>query len=151
MNNNDHSSEQAFQKTVRIHAPVLKVWNSLTDPLLMKRWMYEGEIAIITDWKVGHPFTIRGASHGATFENRGKVLQFERGKALQYTHLSSISALPDEPASYTVLEFSLMPAEEQTVLTFGAHNFPTESIYRHFAFYWNVALEVLKKDVEGLP
>lgn len=68
---------------------------------------------------------------------------------LSYTHLSSISGLKDEPQNYTIFEFRLTPTEGQTSLTFTTRNFPTETIYKHLAFYWNVTLEVLKKFVEN--
>jgi uncharacterized protein YndB with AHSA1/START domain len=124
---------------------------TLTQPELMKRWMAdsETEINIITDWKVGNPFIIRGTLHRVKFENKGTVLQFEPEKIIQYNHLSSISRLPDIPESYTILEFRLTPVNSHTQLTFTASNFPTETIYKHFRFYWNVTLELLKRMVEG--
>ena len=110
--------------------------------------MSETEIDILTDWRVGNPMMIRGILHRVKFENKGTVLQFEPEKILQYTHLSSLSRLPDKPENYTVLEFRLTPFNNQTKLVFTARNFPTESIYKHFAFYWNVTLEILKRMIE---
>ena len=136
-------------KTIRINAPTSKVWDALTNPEMMKKWMSETEINIFTDWKVGNPFVIRGRLHGINFENRGTVLQFEPEKILQYNHLSSLSRLPDQLENYSMLEFRLAPINEETSLTFTASNFPTESIYKHFAFYWNVTLEILKRMIEA--
>jgi uncharacterized protein YndB with AHSA1/START domain len=138
-----------ISKTVHINAPTAVVWKTLTHPELMKQWTSETEINIVTDWKVGNPFIIRGILHRVKFENKGIVLQFEPEKNLQYTHLSSISRLPDKPENYTILEFGLAPINNQTTLTFTASNFPTEAIYKHFAFYWNVTLEILKRMSEG--
>ena|ERR1051325_1362687 len=136
-------------KTVRINAPTSKVWEALTDPDLMKKWMSETEIHIFTDWKVGNPFVIRGRLHGINFENWGTVLQFEPENTLQYSHLSSLSRLPDQLENYSILEFRLAPVHPETSLTLTASNFPTESIYKHFAFYWNVTLEILKRLIEA--
>ena len=136
-------------KTIRINAPTSKVWDALTNPEMMKKWMSETEINIFTDWKVGNPFVIRGRLHGINFENRGMVLQVEPEKILQYNHLSSLSRLPDQLENYSILEFRLAPINEETSLTFTASNFPTESIYKHFAFYWNVTLEILKRMIEA--
>jgi uncharacterized protein YndB with AHSA1/START domain len=135
-------------KTVNINAPTSKVWEILTNPELMKKWMFETEINIITDWKVGNPIVIRGNLDGKKFENNGTVLQFELEKILQYSHLSSLSRLPDKPENYSVLGFRLTPTENQTTLTRTLSNFPTESIYKHLAFYWNITLEVLKRMIE---
>jgi uncharacterized protein YndB with AHSA1/START domain len=135
-------------KTVNIDAPASKVWEALTNPELMKKWMFEAEIHIITDWKVGTPIVIRGHMNGKDFENNGIVLQFEPEKILQYSHLSSLSRLPDKPENYSLLEFRLAPMENRTILTLTLSNFPTESIYKHLVFYWNVTLEILKRMIE---
>ena len=137
-----------FSKSIHIHAPISKVWDTLTTPELMKRWMSETEINIITDWNVGSSILIRGRLHGIKFENKGTVLQFERETILQYSHLSSLSRLSDQTENYSVLEFRLAPINDQTTLTLTLSNFPTETIYKHLAFYWNVTLEILKRMIE---
>jgi uncharacterized protein YndB with AHSA1/START domain len=138
-----------FNKVVNIHAPVSQVWHVLTTPDLMKKWMMPDiELNITTDWKIGSPMIVRGTMNGKSFENNGKVLQFDPEKTIQYTHLSSVSRLPDRPESYSLVEFRLHPTENQTTLTLTVSNFPTESIYQHLAFYWNVTVEVLKKMIE---
>jgi uncharacterized protein YndB with AHSA1/START domain len=143
------ADRKIFSKAVRINAPTSKVWQVLTTPESMKKWMMPDiEIDIITDWKVGNPIIMHGTMNGKIFENQGTVLQFEPEKALQYSHLSSISRLPDWPESYTIMEFELQPNENQTTLTLTLRNFPTESIYKHLTFYWNVTLEILKKMIE---
>jgi len=114
----------------------------------MKKWMSETEIDIITDWKVRSPIVIRGNLHGIKFKNNGTVLQFEPEKILRYNHLSSLSRLPDKLENYSVVEFILAPAENQTVLTLTLSIFPTETIYKHLVFYWNVTLEILKRLIE---
>ncbi len=137
-----------MEKTVIIDTAPAKVWEALTDPALLMQWMSETPIDIITDWQVGHPMIIKGDWYKTGFENRGTVLQFEPEKALQYTHLSSLSRLPDKAENYTIIGFELICLEGQVEVKLEASNFPTEAIYRHFAFYWNVALVLLKKFVE---
>lgn len=139
-----------FTKTIQLNASAAKVWAALTTPELMRQWMAEPgtEIEIITDWKVGSSMVIRGTLHRINFVNTGTVLQFDPDLALQYTHLSSLSRLPDQPQSYSVVTFQLAATEYQTRLTLTLHNFPTEAIYKHLAFYWNVALEIFRKKVE---
>jgi len=145
------ADSKTFNKTVNINAPTSQVWHILTTPELMKKWMVSDdvEINISTGWKVGSPVVIRGNMNGKDFENNGTVLQFEPEKTLQYSHLSSLSRLPDQLKSYSMVEFRLQPMQDQTILTLTLSNFPTESIYKHLAFYWNVTLEVLKKMIEN--
>lgn len=138
-----------FNKVVDIKAPTSQVWQTLTTPELMKKWMMQDiEFQVLTDWIVGSPMIIRGVMNGKQFENRGVVLQFEPEKTLAYSHSSSISRLPDQLESYTVIKFDLQPIENQTRLALTISNFPTESIYKHLVFYWNVTLEILKKMIE---
>src|SRR5215475_3370930 len=126
------ADRKIMNKVVNINTPTSQVWQMLTTPELMKRWMMpDVEISILTDWKVGSPMVIRGNMNGKNFENKGTVLQFEPEKILQYSHLSSISRLPDQPKNYSIVEFGLQPMENQTILTLTLSNFPTESIYKH--------------------
>ena len=143
------TSPKIMNKTVQINATTSKVWQMLTTPELMKKWMMSDiDIEIITDWKVRSPIEIRRTMNGKDFENKGTVLQFEPERALQYSHLSSLSRLPDRPENYAVVAFRLNPPGDQTTLTLTLSNFATESIYKHVAFYWNVTLEVLKQMIE---
>jgi uncharacterized protein YndB with AHSA1/START domain len=143
------TSDKLFNKTVHINAPVSKVWDTLTTPELMKKWISETEIDILTDWRVGSPILMRGRLHKIKFENSGTVLQFEPGKILRYSHLSSLSRLPDKPENYSIFEFRLAPIGSQSSLTVTLSNFPTETIYKHLAFYWNVTLEIIKRMIEA--
>ena len=115
----------------------------------MKQWMGEPEmkIEILTDWKVGGSIIIKGFHH-TQFENKGTVLQFEPNLVLRYSHLSSLSRLPDNPENYSVIEFQLAPSEDQTLLTLVVNNLPIESIFKHFEFYWKVTIGIVKKFIE---
>lgn len=135
-------------RSISIHAAPAAVWKALTDPALMKQWMSETEIEIITTWEVGSPVIIRGDWYKTGFRNTGKVLRSEQEQVLCYSHLSSLSRLPDLAENYTILEFRLTPEGDETLLEVILSNFPTEAIYRHLAFYWNVAPALLKKLVE---
>jgi hypothetical protein len=117
----------------------------------MKAWLGEPEMAIEveTDWAIGSPIVVRGFHHTA-FSNSGVVLHFAPPTKLVYTHASSLSRLPDEPASYTTFDFTLdEQVGERTALTFAASAFPTETIFKHLRFYWRGTLAVLKQHAEA--
>src|SRR6185369_17809229 len=101
------AGDKIYIKSISIHASTSKVWEALTEPELMKRWMSEWEMNVHTDWMVGNSFDISGDLHGIKFENKGKVLRFEKERVLAYSHLSSISELPDKIENYTILQFKL--------------------------------------------
>ena len=133
-------------ESVIIDAPASTVWETLTHPQLMRAWMGDPtmKLEVSADWRIGGAVSVRGV-HTGRFENRGKVLAFEPERRLSYTHLSSVSRLPDEPSSYTVLEFRLTALGGQTRLDFEAHTFPTEVIFRHLAFYWGGTLDAIAR------
>jgi uncharacterized protein YndB with AHSA1/START domain len=139
-----------IENTIIIAAAPAIVWRFLTVPELMKQWMgdKEMEIRITTDWKVGNPILISGF-HNARFENRGTVLAYEEPITLSYTHLSSLSRLPDLNENYSVIKFVLKKIDLHTQLTVRLENFPTESIYKHLDFYWKGTLGLLKAFIEG--
>jgi len=137
--------DQIINKTLNIDAPASKVWSTLTDPELMKLWMLDFEINITSDWKVGSSIKIHGDLHGIKFENKGTILQFEPEKVLEYSYWSSLSQHADVPENYSVITFRLTPIDGKTILTFTQSNFETEVSYKHFNYYWNVALGLLKR------
>lgn len=140
---------QLISKTVLIKAPPAALWECLTNPVLMTQWMAEPEIdvQVDTDWQVGSTVTVSGFHH-VSFINKGTVLQFDPLKALRYTHLSSVSHLPEKPESYCVFEFLLEPSGNGTFLTVNISNFPTESIFRHLDLYWKTTVAIFKDFVE---
>lgn len=132
-------------------APVTLVWESLTTPDLMKQWMLDTDMDmdIHTDWKIGSPIMMKGEMHGIPFENAGTILSYEPNKVLVYSHLSSLSQLPDSPENYCTLTFRLIPTGKETLLELSITNFPTYSIFAHMDFYWRTSLEILKSQLEN--
>jgi uncharacterized protein YndB with AHSA1/START domain len=148
----DHQSatHQIVHKSIRINAPLNAVWEALTQPELMKSWMSDSEIEIVTTWEVGSPIIINAedVSYKTAFTNTGVVLQFLKNRVLEYSHLSSLSRLPDQAENYTIIKFTLQPEEDHSLLELSLSNFPTESHYKHIDFYWTITLDVLKRFVE---
>jgi uncharacterized protein YndB with AHSA1/START domain len=139
----------SFEQTVTIHAPIQVVWESLTQTEQMARWMGEHdlEIRVETDWTIGGPIVVHGFHH-VRFQNIGKVVAFKPMERLIYTHLSSLSRLPDVPANHTTLDFHLDSLGSATSLALVASGFPTDSIFKHLQFYWGGTLACLKRHVE---
>ena len=138
-----------FSTAVTINAEPAEVWTVLTNPGLMSKWMAEPEmkVEILTSWKVNTPIIISGFHH-VKFENKGTVLQYENEQKLRYTHLSSISRLPDIPENYSIFEFILLPIDNNTVLTLNITNFPTETIRKHLELYWRTTVVEIKRILE---
>jgi uncharacterized protein YndB with AHSA1/START domain len=91
--------------TITINAPTPKVWDALTEPDLIKQYLFGTEV--ITDWQVGSPITYKGIWEGKSYEDKGRVLQIEPGKLLVSTFWSSLSGLPDIPESYKTVRYEI--------------------------------------------
>jgi uncharacterized protein YndB with AHSA1/START domain len=150
MNNHQSATPQIICKSISLNAPLHAVWEALTQPELMKSWMYDSEIEIVTTWEVGSPIIINAkeVSYKIAVTNTGVVLQFLKERVLEYSHLSSLSRLPDQAENYTLIRFTLQPEGDHTLLELDLSNFPTESHYKHIDFYWTITLQVLKRFVE---
>lgn len=144
-----HADMDSIEEQVFINAPVSAVWEALTSVERMKEWMGEPEmrLEIETDWQVGNEFIVRGHHH-VRFQNTGVVRDFDPMKRLAYTHLSSLSRLPDNPENHATIGFHLAPMHNGTSLTLSITGPCSANILEHLRFYWQGTLQVLKLHVE---
>ena len=145
------TSDQTVTKTITIRASVAKVWQALTDPELIKEWLTEnGTTTVASDWKIGSPILFTGMWHKVKYQDKGTILQFEAEKVLAYSYWSKFSRLPDILENYSVIEFRLMPKEDQTILTLTHSNLVAEGMPGHSNFYWKITLNKMKQLIERL-
>lgn len=142
-------SQPAIHQTLLIGADCARVWQLLTDPLQMKRWLSDDEMTIVSTFKPGQPITFSGLLHDRPYEAKGTVLEFGLQKKFTYTFWTSLSEIPDIPENYSVFEFTLQCRNNATELSFTGQHFATESIYAHHRFYWQVTLHILKQLAES--
>jgi uncharacterized protein YndB with AHSA1/START domain len=133
-------------KTITINGPASKVWDALTNPDLIKEWLFGTKV--ISDWKVGSQILFTGNWQGVDYADKGTVLHFEPEKKFQYNYWSGFSGLQDSPENYSVIGFELTPNDNATVLTLTQTNFPSEASYEHTAKNWDATLELMKKIIE---
>src|SRR5512136_2795733 len=93
------------KQSVTINAPASKVWDALTNPAVIKRYMF-GTNAI-SDWKEGSPIVFKGEWQGKTYEDKGMILRLEPQRLLQYSHFSPLSGLPDVLEHYHTVTVDL--------------------------------------------
>ena len=135
------------KSTIAINAPASKVWDALTKPELIKQYLFGTEVT--TDWQVGSPITYKGEWEGKAYEDKGKVLQIEKGKLLVSTFWSSLSALADIPENYKTVRYELSADNKATRLTITQDNNSSQEEADHSGQNWKMVLEGIKKLVEG--
>lgn len=129
-----------------IHAPASLVWQALTDPVLIKQYLFGTEVT--TDWKVGSPITYRGEWQGKPYVDKGQVLEIEPGKLLVSTFFSGNSGLPDVPDNYQTVRYELSSRGDETELTIKQDNNATREDAEHSEQNWKMVLDGLKKLLE---
>lgn len=134
---------------ILINTSAQDIWAALTQPQLIGQWMLDTPVDILTDWRENGELLERGNLHGLPFENRGKIVRFDPPNALEYTHWSSLSIVPDIPENYSVVRFELRETSNQTLLTLKMSNLLTFEILKHMEFYWKTTLHLLKEVAES--
>lgn len=125
-----------------IHASTDKVWEALTNPDLIKQYLFGTEV--LTDWKVGNPITYKGIWQGKTYKDKGKILEIENEKRIVSTYWSSMGGKPDKPENYNTVAYELTPEGENTKLTIIQNNIATETEREHSEKNWTIVLDSLK-------
>ncbi len=134
-------------RSIVVNAPASRVWQALTRPELVKRYLFGTEMA--ADWKVGGAITYRGQWQGKAYEDKGTVLVYEPEKRLRSTYFSSMSGLEDRPENYNTVSYELSEAGGRTTLTVTQDNNPSPESAEHSGKNWEMVLEGLKKVVES--
>jgi uncharacterized protein YndB with AHSA1/START domain len=134
------------KKTVTIHAPVINVWQALTDPEMIKHYFFGVETT--GEWKEGNTIIYKGEWQGKKFEGKGRVLQMETQKLLRHSYWSNISGLADVPENYHIITYQLLPYKNNTKLILTEENLPTKEMKEASAKIWDTVFDNLKKLLE---
>jgi uncharacterized protein YndB with AHSA1/START domain len=110
--------------TVTIGAARTEVWDALTNPAKVKRYMHGTTLS--TDWKVGSPIAWRGEWKGRSYADKGEVLETEPPNLLKYTHWSPMSGSEDRAENYHTVKIELTEEGGKTLLTLTQDNNPTQ-------------------------
>jgi len=132
--------------SVTINARAEKVWEALTNPSLIKQYLFGTDAT--SDWKPGSPITYRGVWEGKAYEDKGTVIKAIPNKLLQTTYWSSMSGLPDQPQSYNTVTYQLSENAGQTTLSIRQDNNPSRESADHSAGNWSKVLQAMKQLLE---
>jgi uncharacterized protein YndB with AHSA1/START domain len=142
----DKTTNYIARSSISIAASPEKVWDALVTPAAIKQYMFG--TTVVSDWKEGSPITWKGEWQGKRYEDKGVIRQLSSGRALQYTHFSPLSGLPDKPENYHTVTIQLSPEGNRTRVSLTQDNNPTEEARSHSEKNWGMMLEALKRFVE---
>ena len=129
-----------------IAVPVEKVWKALTDPDMIRKYMFG--TTVTSEWKEGSKITWTGEWEGREYEDKGKILRMETNKQLQYSHFSPLIGLEDVPENYHIVTIDLEEENRQTHIRLTQDNNADEKTKEHSEKNWNRMLSSLKHLLE---
>jgi uncharacterized protein YndB with AHSA1/START domain len=129
-----------------IDAPPDKVWRALTEPELIKKYMFGSEVT--TDWQPGSPITWKGEFEGREYEDKGEIIAVEPGQRLEVTHFSPLTGQEDRPENYHRVRYALQQITGGTSVRLTQDNSSSAEEAEHSAANWQMMLDGLKNVVE---
>jgi uncharacterized protein YndB with AHSA1/START domain len=129
-----------------INAPPSKVWDALTNPAVIKQYMFGTNV--VSDWKQGSPIVWKGEWKGKAYEDKGVILGIEPRRMLRYSHFSPLSGQPDTAENYHTVTIELSREGESTLVSLSQDNNPTEKAREESEKNWGMMLGGMKKLLE---
>ena len=139
-------SDHVATAETEIDAPPDKVWEALTDPDQIKKYMFGSQVE--TDWKPGSPIVWKGEYEGKKYEDKGEILEVEPERRLKVTHFSPLSGQEDAPENYHTLVYELEEHDGETRVSLSQDNNASEEAAEHSRANWEKMLAGLKQVVE---
>lgn len=131
---------------VLVEAPPAQVWDALTDPEKIKRYMFGSSVT--SKWTEGSRIAWKGVFEERPYEDHGVILKAEPPRLLQYTHFSGLSGLPDLPENYHTVTIELETDDHRTRVSLTQDNNDTAEARAHSEGGWKMMLNGLKLVVE---
>ncbi len=138
--------EDTLKISVLIQADTSNVWEALTNPQLIKLYLFGTEA--ISDWKVGSPLIFKGIWEGKEYIDKGVILVYHPKWVLKYTYLSSFSGLPDSPENYDTITYELNSKNDESTTLTVYQNHITPERRERASKDWSIVLDKLKEVVE---
>ena len=132
--------------TVTINATDAEVWNGLTNPEIIEKYMMGATVA--SDWKEGSKITWKGEFKGKNYEDKGEILEIAPQEKLKYTHFSPLSGEDDKPENYHTVTVNLSGDKKQTTVSLTQDKNKNEKATEESEKNWKMMLEGLKKILE---
>lgn len=134
-------------KSIIIDSNVEQLWEALTDPEIIKEYLFGTET--ITDWKIGSSIIFQGEYDGHQYVDKGIVIEYRKNELLQYNYWSGFSGLEDIPENYAIITYSINEnSYNQLNFTWTQEGFANEQGLQHSEQMLDGMLNQIKRIVE---
>ena len=137
-------------KSIDIDADPSKVWDALTNPEIIKEYLFGTET--ITDWKVGSEIIFQG-EYGENkefkYRDKGIILKNVLNEEISYSYWSGFSGLEDKPENYSTITYTLAGSDnKKTKFTWTQKGYGNEDSYKHAVTGMDAFLVKIKEIIE---
>ena len=133
--------------SISIHATPAEVWQALTNPTIIKQYMYGTETT--TNWELGSPITFTGEYQGRPYIDKGVILDINPERVLSYSYWSSLSGTDDFEDNYAHIAYHISAFDEESILVITQDNLEDdEEVIKAEENWMNVSKEI-KRIVES--
>lgn len=133
----------SVSESIVINADLEKVWDVLTNPEIIKEYLFGTET--VTDWKVGSPIVFQGEYEGHKYRDHGVIKENVFHSRISYSYWSGFSGLEDKPENYGEVVYELHPIDNtQTKFTWTQVGYPDETRQQHSQSGMKAFLEQIK-------
>ena len=137
----------SVKKEIKVKANKKRVWEALTNPEITQEYFFGTQV--LSSWKINDPILFKGEFNGQSFEDKGVILNLEKGHSMKYSYYSAFSGLPDSPENYSLVSYKLTEqSDNSTLLELIQVGFANEEAHKHSLIGWEQVLEQLKAYVE---
>lgn len=141
--------ELTVTDSIAINAPAAKVWDTLVNPEMTKKYMFGCEA--LSDWKPGSPLIWKGATDGKVYVT-GKIVEIEKEKLLRYTVFDPNGGLKDIPSNYLTVSYSLSSKNVETILEVSQGDYAVvengQKRHEETVDGWGIVLQKIKEIAE---
>lgn len=135
-------------QSVIINASLDQVWNGMTQPSMIKKYLYGTDT--LTDWKPGSTIVFQGEYEGIKYRDHGIILENTPHRKIRYSYWSGFSGLEDKPENYSEVMYELKPlSNNETELIWTQKGYADESRYAHSKSGMTDFLELVKSTIES--
>lgn len=139
-------SEFSLTVSQPLKASRSKVWDALTNPAVIKKYMFDTDTQ--STWKVGGPITFTGIWEGKPYVDKGTILQIEKEKILKYNYWSSFSGTEDVTSNYANIVYRLEEQPGHILLTITHDGIKSDEARKHSEKNWKMVLNTIKELLE---
>ena len=142
------NKELKVSKSIEINTSKERVWEVLTNPELIAKYLYGTKT--ITDWKEGSRIIFQGEYEGHKYKDKGNVLSIKPLEVIKYNYWSSFSDTEDRQENYSDIALLIEELEEKRVhFTWRQEGFANEEGYKHSQEGLQELIEKIKEIAEN--